>query len=53
MTIKDDAVLNAFGNVNLTPGLDPGGNYRSVLMAGTSDAQAYVRGLIANPDGNW
>lgn len=49
VTIKDNATLTAFGNVNLTPGLDPGGNYQSVLMVGTSDAQAYVRGLIAIP----
>lgn len=49
VTIKDNATLTAFGNVNLTPGQDPGGNYQSVLMVGTSDAQAYVRGLIAIP----
>ncbi len=48
--MKNNATLNAFGNVTLTPGQDPGGNFHTVLMTGRSDAQSYVRGLIAIPD---
>jgi filamentous hemagglutinin family protein len=43
------ATLQAFGNVNLTPGLDPLG-FHSTSLSGSSSAQGYVRGLIAVPD---
>src|SRR5207248_2932032 len=40
--------IEAFGNANLTAGSDPEGAFDTVL-AGSSSAQGYVRGLIAIP----
>ncbi|TFY97147.1 leukotoxin LktA family filamentous adhesin [Ramlibacter humi] len=45
------AVMEAFGNVNITAGKDPLGSY-DTAMTGSSNAQGYVRGLVAVPDAN-
>jgi filamentous hemagglutinin family protein len=49
VAVGTGATLQAFGNVNLTPGLDPLG-FNSTSLSGSSSAQGYVRGVIAVPD---
>ncbi len=43
------STLEAFGNVNVTAGRDPLGSYDTAL-SGSSNAQGYVKGIVAVPD---
>ena len=48
VTVGANTDMTAFGDVNLTAGEDPTGQNTSV-MSGTTDAEGYVKGLIAIP----
>lgn len=49
VTIGGNSLLQGATNVDITAGKDPTGFYET-LIAATSSAQGYVRGLIAIPD---